>query len=596
MIGVGEKLQGRKYGFVLKDGSYFVEPQFDGVSKFWTIGSCGYNIVYKEVNGKKLYGLLDSTGKLIIDTKYSFISVSKYDAERGYIDVRSDSLYGFYDIRRGKLIEPQYTSVMITTDYGVKTTKKINGKDKVGFYHNNGKVIEPKYDWFWYWDSDNALYKTELNGKFGLLDRNGEELLEPKYDEMRNFGNVIFAVLNGQTILIDGNGKPVNDKQFEQVGRLDGFDLLIVEVNGKKGVFDPASNKYLIEPKYDEVQNFFREGFARVVLNGKYGIIDRDGKVLLEPVYEYIYPNAYLNQIRVEKTNPDGSKFYAYEDDKTSTPVVKVKKDGKEFFLNKDFTPMQDAGNSAAADFDTIGVFEEGEVARVTKGDKVGYVRKDFTYVVKPVWDTVYRLKDTDKYFHIQKGGKWGAVLMDGSVIEPVYESMLTFGEDGIAVVTINGKQKYLKSNGQPLNNETYEYAYPFSEGKGLVFPKFNECYFIDTNGKKVSDSYMTASSYGEGLAFVFTSMGGRYIDHSGKVVLGDKTIITHGFPFKNGIAVASVYVDEKKAVLYGLLKKDGSWLVVPTFDRYSTVGDTNIFHLNGREATVSPDGKINWK
>lgn len=603
MIGTGETKAGRKYGFVLKDGSYLVSPQFDGVTNYWSAGSCGYNIVYNEKNGKKLYGLLDSSGKLIIDTKYSFISVGKYDVGKGYIDVRADDLYGFYDIKRGKLIEPEYTAVMLATDYGVRTTKKTNGKEKVGFYFNNGKIIQPKFDWLWHWDSGDTLYMTELNGKYGLLGKNGDEIVEPIYDDMRNYGSWIYAVLNGQTVLVNADGKLIDDKKFDSAGRLSGFDLLLVEVKGKKGILDIASNSYLIDPKYDEIYSFFVDGYAKVKLNGKEGIIDRNGKTLLEPVYDYIYTNFYTSQVKTEIINPDGTKSYSYEDDKSNPPVVKVKKNEKEFFLNSDFTPLNQEESSAAGDYDSIGMFEDG-VARVTKGDKIGYVRKDYSYVVKPVWDSAFRAvnaSDTNDgyygYFHIKKGEKWGIVFMDGTVIGPVSESMLSVGEYEIAVVTINGKQKYIKKDGKFLDNIEYQYAYPFSEGKGLVHTSYTECYFIDENGKKVSGIYPTATPYREGLAFVFTSSGGRYIDHNGNIVLGEKVNFVHGFPFNKGIALALQYSGEKGINLYGLLKKDDTWLVAPLFDRVEILGDFNYkFYLNGNEAEVMPDGKINWK
>lgn len=62
-----------------------------------------------------------------------------------------------------------------------------------------------------------------------------------------------------------------------------------------------------------------------------------------------------------------------------------------------------------------------------------------------------------------------------------------------------------MKKNNTYLNNEEYLYAYPFSEGKGLVQYKPSEYYFIDANGKKASDSYSSSTPYGEGLAFVYT-------------------------------------------------------------------------------------------
>lgn len=125
-------------------------------------------------------------------------------------------------------------------------------------------------------------------------------------------------------------------------------------------------------------------------MNGKEGIIDRNGKVLLGPVYDYIYTNYYISQIKTVTENADGTKSYSYVNDKSKPPVVKVKKDGKEFFLNSDFTPMNNNKSSAVSDYDTIYMFEAG-AAMVTKGGKVGFVGEDFSYIVKPVWDSAFR-------------------------------------------------------------------------------------------------------------------------------------------------------------------------------------------------------------
>jgi len=45
--------------------------------------------------------------------------------------------------------------------------------------------------------------------------------------------------------------------------------------------------EWVIEPKYNSVENF-REGFAKVELNGKYGFIDKTGKIVLEAKYDKI--------------------------------------------------------------------------------------------------------------------------------------------------------------------------------------------------------------------------------------------------------------------------------------------------------------------
>lgn len=594
IVGLGDEKSTRKYGLVKKDGSYLATPQFNYIEGYSNQNySCEFTVVYNKVDGKDFYGVLDSRGKLVVDTKYSFISISDLDVKNGFIVIDNNSLHGFYDIKNNKVIEPVFSSVLVLEE-GVNIFNKIDGKELEGVYLNNGTMVEPKYDRLHYWNTEKVLYKTELNGKYGLLGRDGSEVLEPAYDEVRDLGDWQYAELNGKTRLITKDGKFINDTEFDTVGHLSMFNLLVVKVNGKTGLLDIESNKYLVEPLYDEIY-YFEDGYAKVKLNGKEGIIDRKGKVILEPVYDYIYTKYYITKIKVKK--PDGS--YSYADDKSKPPVVKVKKDGKESYLSSDFTLAKGDKNSAVGDFDSIGDFEDG-LARVTKGDKVGYVKEDLTYVVRAVWDSAFRTSRTVNgkeeyydYFHIKKGEKWGIAFMDGSVIEPVSETMCSVG-DNIAAALINGKWRYINKSNKFLNNEEYLYAYAFSEGVGLVQKETLQLYFIDTNGKRVSDIYKGASSYSEGLAYVYTDSGAKYIDHKGKVIIGDKLNLFYGYPFNGGIAIAGV--SENGKALYGVIKKDGTWLVKPIFDKVGIKDGKYVLYQNGKEAEVTPEGKIIWK
>lgn len=594
IVGIGEDKASRKYGLIKKDGTYFTTPQFDYIEEYSNqSSSCEFTTVYNKKDGKEFYGVLDSTGKLVVDTKYSYISISNYEVQSGFISININSLYGLYDIKRSKVVEPEYSYVLILED-GVKTFKRIDGKEMSGVYLTNGVVVEPKYDRLSSWNSEEILYETELNGKYGLLGKNGTEVLEPIYDEIRDNGDFQYATLNGKISLITENGKFINNLQFEFINHMSMFNLLEVQVNGKKGLWDMSTGQYLVEPLYDEIY-YFEDGYAKVQLNSKNGIIDRSGKIILEPVYDYIYTKYYLHKIKTK--NADGS--YSYQDDKSEAPVVKVKKDGKEFYLNNDFTPRIDGEESAVGNFDSIGDFEDG-VARVNKGDKVGYVKEDLSYVVEAVYDGAFRARKIVDgtevyydYFHVQKGDKWGVVFMDGSVIEPISERICSVGEN-IAGVQINGKMRYINKKNKFLNNEEYESVSPFSEGVGLVQNELLEEYFIDTNGKRVSEIYKGGSSYSEGLAYVTTSSGGKYIDHDGKIVIGEDMHIYHGYPFKDNVAIIGLSDDGK--VLYGVMKKDATWLVKPMFDKVEIKDEEYILYLNGKEAEVTSKGKIIWK
>ncbi|EOZ2107593.1 WG repeat-containing protein, partial [Campylobacter coli] len=62
--------------------------------------------------------------------------------------------------------------------------------------------------------------------------------------------------------------------------------LVAVKLNGKWGFID-KSGKIVIESKFDS-GGHFSEGLAGVKLNGKYGLIDKSGKIVIEPIFDDI--------------------------------------------------------------------------------------------------------------------------------------------------------------------------------------------------------------------------------------------------------------------------------------------------------------------
>ena len=65
-----------------------------------------------------------------------------------------------------------------------------------------------------------------------------------------------------------------------------GNGLIMVKLNGKYGFID-KQGKEICEPKYDYVDDF-NNGFAYIRLNGKYGFINEQGKEICEPKYDYV--------------------------------------------------------------------------------------------------------------------------------------------------------------------------------------------------------------------------------------------------------------------------------------------------------------------
>ena len=108
-------------------------------------------------------------------------------------------------------------------------------------------------DWRKKYDYVDEFYEgfaaVVLNGKWGFVNRKGEEVIPPKYDDVNDFYH--------------------------------GFAR--VQLNGKYG-FVNTEGVEIVPPMYDDVWNF-NDGFAPVELNRKYGFINTQGEEVVPPMY-----------------------------------------------------------------------------------------------------------------------------------------------------------------------------------------------------------------------------------------------------------------------------------------------------------------------
>ena len=153
---------------------------------------------------------------------------------------------------------------------------------KFQFYKENGKwgfkkdgvvVIPAKYDYAW--DFSEGLANVGQNGKWGYIDKAGNEVIPIKYDDARYFSEGLAGVkLNRKWGYIDKTGKEVTPRKYDNVERFS-EGLAMVRLNLKCGYIDKTGKK-VIPIKY-EWAGPFQNGKAEVKLNGKRGSIDKQG-------------------------------------------------------------------------------------------------------------------------------------------------------------------------------------------------------------------------------------------------------------------------------------------------------------------------------
>lgn len=261
-----------RYGFIDKSGNIIIDTEFDELdfrNGFTENGLALAGIENSE--GDMMYGFIDRTGEWVIEPKFAAAeSFSKNGLAAAA--VRDDSgyfIWGYIDESGSFVIEPAFNIAKSFNDTGLAVIS-IAEQDSDGKYiyydgiiNSNGDyVAEPKYGYIYYDDITGKLYDEDLIlvgdspfGKYGYIDRNGNEVIEAKYSGLGGFApNGLASIRNDD----------------DKIG------------------FVNKSGEMVIDFQFDRVDGFYDDGYCVVRVGDKYGIIDSDGNYIAEPVFDSI--------------------------------------------------------------------------------------------------------------------------------------------------------------------------------------------------------------------------------------------------------------------------------------------------------------------
>lgn len=324
--------------------------------------------------------------------------------------------------------------------------------------------------------------------------------------------------------------------------------LFRIRENGKFGFID-KSGKVVIKPQFDSAEDF-SEGLAQVSSSdkpGKYGYVDTTGKMVISPQFD--------------------------KADSFSEGLALVEADGKDVFIDKtgkvvikpDLTPREGFKKGLAV-AGTVGSY-----GFINKSGKVS-ISAQFTFAdsfyegFAAVYSGgTFRLCPTEDGPTVAfTGGKWQYIDKDGdpmikvpdTLSQPIYDHKFS---NGLALIRAadTGKYGYLNQKGVIAIPAQFDFARPFSEGLALIatggkpddrytyggdcpsLTYYNGKYgFIDTEGKTViKPQFDGAGIFSDGFAVVRVKDDFGYIDTSGNIVI--KPQFKKALPFSDGLAYA---------------------------------------------------------
>lgn len=341
-------------------------------------------------------------------------------------------------------------------------TKTVKEDDSVNQTEDNlfDEIDQPYFE-----IADTALfsYKDSKSGLYGYINRDGEVVIFPQYDQAFDFVEGVGRV----TVVIDGiissgfideQGEYIIEPRFVEASDFS-EGLAAVSTAETRGYINKQGEQVLgfNINQYDRVFPF-SEGMAMV---GKWGsedawymskgFINRDGDIVIEPQFRSAADfSAGLSLVS------DGEKGYVI--DKQGTVI----KEGPR---------------------DRMCLYSEGLACQKDENERWGFINYLGEVVIDHQFERVGEF--SQGLAPVKLNGLWGFINMDGDiVIEPYYEMAGSFAE-GLAWVSSHQKWSAIDRNGNIVIEEYYEFADSFNGGLARVFYEEQE-QFVNQNGEVV--------------------------------------------------------------------------------------------------------------
>lgn len=323
-------------------------------------------------DGKK--GVFDECGNTLAPAIYDSVACNCDGLALGY----KDDKYDGYLFGRAVITKAEKLSFTRVQDYnhshfydriGENTfaTSFFTVRDDTLYIYENGELVKmdhkrSRFDW-----------RVQVYDNRYLVNRLGRVIIDGEYT-LLSLNEVALVYNIHETKLIDENGKILLE--------LDGYyyitksgEYYYARHNNKKGILDPKTFQWVIEPKYDDID---------------------------------LIRNIPGNYFLVRTSRGEFGSFWQILDDKGELAI-----------------PFA---------FDHAVHFKKNEFAEFASQGKKGILSPSMEILIEPKYDAIFRVNDT---YWINSGGKWGAWREGYETLEPQFPNVSAI-HNGNRFIAIN--------------------------------------------------------------------------------------------------------------------------------------------------------------
>lgn len=318
-----------KYGLINFSGKEIIPADYEEITAI-----SGIENSFKVKKDEK-YGIVDNEGKIIVEPKYADIDVLGKDNKSGFIVKDDTGKYGIIDYSNNEILEIKYDAIekVYGNDLYVVTE---NGKQKL-VNKENSDVLTSGFDSIKQIlsNQENAVIFVKSN-KYGVMNLSGEIVINAEYDDLKEVKTGIFIAKksdkygiinteNQEKLAFEYTSIVYNEKADIYIAEDNNLNSnilnsnletkltgMLIELNENKGYLKLRINdKYkYYNFKFEEKQEidiFPNRTLFLSKKDGKYGYVDKDGKVIVDYTYDDATEQNDYGYVAIKKDGKWGS-------------------------------------------------------------------------------------------------------------------------------------------------------------------------------------------------------------------------------------------------------------------------------------------------
>lgn len=324
-------------------------------------------------------------------------------------------------------------------------------------------------------------YSINQNGKIGVINLRGDIVIEPKYDSIKipNPEKAVFICeLEGKSEVLNEKSETIFT-QYDQITAISikGIvtnlpyekSVLCYQKDGKYGLID-FNGKVITKPIYDEIESLTnKESELLVKKDNKYGVINSRGATIINPIYDDIV----------------GDGFYTAKDKyKLSGYIVTNKtEEGYRYgYINSRLKKVLETQYTEI--YRIIEIEETKDVYLIaSKNGQVGVVKNDKVIINYGYQEIEY--DEYNKLFRLERNSKYGVADITGKQIVAVEYDDIDFNAMYISAVK-DDQEMLFDTTGNEVKDSNYTSILKTENGKYCISVDKNGLYGIITTDNKV--------------------------------------------------------------------------------------------------------------